>query len=513
MTPFQRHVAQWTDCTRCPLHEGRRHVCLIRAQQVPCDVLFIGEAPGLCITGDTVIDTAYRDKTRYPRGIPIKSLIGKSGFYVYSFNKRKMVLGKVTKVWRTGVKPVYRVRFYWWGPQPHGKGGRRKCWGHINVTGNHQLLLGSGEYKSIDNGLIPGDRLQPFYRHTMQKGTRWKIGLHSCHTRIEAPYLLEQKLGRKLRDGEQCHHKNKNPADDSYDNLELMDIAAHARLHGLEDNVMFSDVHRQAHKTAMASESYRRDMSRKLKRHLADPANYRKRCRQIQKQRGRTSETVRRKFATDPVYYYNYLKGKRFRNGAGYSPKQLCSKFAARFPNIDFPPTDGNHVIYSIKPIGRVPVYDMSVENLNNFVANGIFVHNSEDALGEPFVGAAGHLFDGILERALRGSDVTYGFTNLIGCIPKAEGGGKNAAPPKESILACQPRLREIIGICRPKLIVCVGAIAWHWLLKAPVQLNVTGTKSITVTHPAAILRSTLAMRPLAIRRCEIAIAQAVGSL
>lgn len=39
------HVAKWKDCTLCPLHQQRTNIVLARGT-VPCDVLFIGEAPG-----------------------------------------------------------------------------------------------------------------------------------------------------------------------------------------------------------------------------------------------------------------------------------------------------------------------------------------------------------------------------------------------------------------------------------------------------------------------------------
>ena len=44
-TPWQRHVAKWKDCDRCSLCETRKRTVLLRGK-VPCDVLFIGEAPG-----------------------------------------------------------------------------------------------------------------------------------------------------------------------------------------------------------------------------------------------------------------------------------------------------------------------------------------------------------------------------------------------------------------------------------------------------------------------------------
>lgn len=46
MTPYQQHVVEWEDCRRCPLWGGRSRVVFARGK-VPCDILFIGEAPGV----------------------------------------------------------------------------------------------------------------------------------------------------------------------------------------------------------------------------------------------------------------------------------------------------------------------------------------------------------------------------------------------------------------------------------------------------------------------------------
>ncbi len=42
---YRRHWSKWNGCHACPLH---RHVCnhVIASGQVPCQVVFIGEAPG-----------------------------------------------------------------------------------------------------------------------------------------------------------------------------------------------------------------------------------------------------------------------------------------------------------------------------------------------------------------------------------------------------------------------------------------------------------------------------------
>ena len=46
MTPYQKHEAKWNKCKKCALYKQRRKVVLARGK-IPCDVLFIGEAPGV----------------------------------------------------------------------------------------------------------------------------------------------------------------------------------------------------------------------------------------------------------------------------------------------------------------------------------------------------------------------------------------------------------------------------------------------------------------------------------
>lgn len=45
MSAWTDHVKNWKDCIRCPLGQQRDRICLARGS-VPCDVLFVGEAPG-----------------------------------------------------------------------------------------------------------------------------------------------------------------------------------------------------------------------------------------------------------------------------------------------------------------------------------------------------------------------------------------------------------------------------------------------------------------------------------
>lgn len=46
MSKWKRHKKKWSNCTECSLCEGRSRVVLLKGK-VPCDVLFVGEAPGV----------------------------------------------------------------------------------------------------------------------------------------------------------------------------------------------------------------------------------------------------------------------------------------------------------------------------------------------------------------------------------------------------------------------------------------------------------------------------------
>lgn len=130
----------------------------------------------------------------------------------------------------------------------------------------------------------------------------------------------------------------------------------------------------------------------------------------------------------------------------------------------------------------------------------------SEDALGAPFVGPAGHLLDRIIANALDAS-TTYALTNLVCCFPReAKMEGINE-PHHTEIKACRKRLIEFVNIAQPRLMVCVGSLAVSYV-------NHGDTIScIDVIHPAAILRMPLAQRQMATQRCVVQIRTAAEEL
>ncbi len=156
------------------------------------------------------------------------------------------------------------------------------------------------------------------------------------------------------------------------------------------------------------------------------------------------------------------------------------------------------------------------------FIAEG--PGESEDLLAQPMVGPAGYL----LARIMREAGVLehrYCITNLVGCIPREQDGHKSNQPPKEAILACRPRLVEFIRIVKPRLVVLVGKLAEQW---SPFDAEFDGSEWVpeylwptplapiafkAIAHPAGILRSDISQKEFLVKRCIIALQDAIASL
>lgn len=150
----------------------------------------------------------------------------------------------------------------------------------------------------------------------------------------------------------------------------------------------------------------------------------------------------------------------------------------------------------------------------------------SEDVLGQPFKGPAGKLLEGIITRALLSYDPTsienkryaIGYINILGCIPLDANGKKLSYPNPFEIKKCLPRTYDLIRIARPKIIVRVGEMAKSELpgQKPFEPVDWIPPSNIIyfcdITHPAAIIRSPMASRELAIKRCVARLLEVIDS-
>jgi DNA polymerase len=117
-----------------------------------------------------------------------------------------------------------------------------------------------------------------------------------------------------------------------------------------------------------------------------------------------------------------------------------------------------------------------------------------EDRQGEPFVGNAGQLLNNMLLAVGLKREQVY-IANILKCRPP-----NNRDPRPEEVLKCEPFLRRQVELVNPKIILAVGRIAAHNLLKTDISLSKlrgkcyfygeNETPLIVTYHPAYLLRS-----------------------
>lgn len=124
-----------------------------------------------------------------------------------------------------------------------------------------------------------------------------------------------------------------------------------------------------------------------------------------------------------------------------------------------------------------------------------------EDRLGRPFVGPAGKLLDRLLAFAGFSRAEVY-ITNVVKCRPPG-----NRLPRPQETAACRPYLLEQIRLIRPRIIVCLGALAAQALVDPGARITRVrgrwferdGVRVLPTFHPAAVLRDRTKLRPVAL--------------
>jgi DNA polymerase len=116
-----------------------------------------------------------------------------------------------------------------------------------------------------------------------------------------------------------------------------------------------------------------------------------------------------------------------------------------------------------------------------------------EDARGEPFVGQAGRLLDGMLEGiGLARANKVY-IANVLKCRPPG-----NRNPERAEVETCAPLLLRQVELIRPRLILAMGRFACQTLLDTDASIaslrgrvhRYQGVPLIVTYHPAYLLRN-----------------------
>ena len=126
---------------------------------------------------------------------------------------------------------------------------------------------------------------------------------------------------------------------------------------------------------------------------------------------------------------------------------------------------------------------------------------DSEDRAGRPFIGPAGQLLD----RALVDAGIDRGRVYVTNAVKhfKWEGRGKwriHKRPSTAEIVACHPWLEAEIERVKPKMIICLGAVAAQSLFGPQFRiLKERGRRidtqlapvALATRHPSSVLRMT----------------------
>ena len=83
----------------------------------------------------------------------------------------------------------------------------------------------------------------------------------------------------------------------------------------------------------------------------------------------------------------------------------------------------------------------------------------TEDKFGRPFIGNAGQLLTKIIEKMGYSREDVF-ITNVVKCRPP-----QNREPAQDEVNACKPFLMRQIELLNPKVIVCLGRVAFSHLL------------------------------------------------
>ena len=116
----------------------------------------------------------------------------------------------------------------------------------------------------------------------------------------------------------------------------------------------------------------------------------------------------------------------------------------------------------------------------------------TEDLMGQPFVGRSGKLLDSFIQSIGYSREQVF-IANIVKCRPP-----RNRDPKPEETELCLEYLRRQIELINPKLIVCLGRISAARMIAPDIKVTKQhgevfekdGFRYMATFHPAAILRN-----------------------
>ena len=278
-----------------------------------------------CLAGDAMISTIAGR-------VAIKDLVGTRP-YLYCTDGTKVRVRQAEKVFSNGVRDTIRV---WFDDDSY-----------LDCTPDHQILMAdrqtyreAGSLKLGDSVATLSKKLAGHYFRLSVTGSRASVPEHVAVAEMKyGKYPTARGRGRKASDTI-VHHIDHNSLNNSPESLEMMCLRDHALHHEqLEGNLAANRDRISSERNGKTWEEYYGA--------------------------GKAAELRARKS--------NAMTGRASWN-KGLSSSEYRSHYLAGFSNQHKPAP--NHKVVRIERLGEQEVFDISMPEFHNFVANGIFVHN-----------------------------------------------------------------------------------------------------------------------------------------
>lgn len=288
-----------------------------------------------CCHGDTRISVPGDHRGGAPT-VRIADMVGKSGFPVYAFNEEenRFEIRTCTKVWETKIaEELVDIEL---------DSGQ-----HLKVTPDHKVLTFDGDW--VEAGTLKGgDSLRALHY-------RYNVAIRDANGRWTNEYRLvgEWKEGRRLRSDEHVDHSDPERLDNRPEALAVMTAAAH-----------FSKTHK----------------GKKLSRKHVE----KKRAAAMAAVAAMSPERKKAWHAAGIKALWARVNGMGLAEREAWLAKRRATKRATLLSRkalpLPYEAREGhNHKVVRVTRITEpTPVYDMEVEGLHNFIAEGVVIHNCE---------------------------------------------------------------------------------------------------------------------------------------
>lgn len=311
-----------------------------------------------CIAKGMRVDV-MRDVSGDPVGIPIEEV--KVGDYVFAYdNTLNLCLKKVLWAGKTGTKNVIRIHWQGSGHQHHG---------YLDLTPDHPVRLTNGEYVQACD-LKPLDRVMALHRYIDKRSGYSRLFVTGQKKDIREHCFIHQHFtGEKHQ---VVHHWDGNKLNNVIENLDGTTNKDHSFYHS---SITPREVLVERCKKAKANSPSQKgrevpsthlNLSREDLHQLLEMYNYS--VTNICKQFGIDFNTLK-KYLKKEGYDLREIKeecksrrAEQIKQSAAHA--RSCKK-------------ENNHEIIKIEVLNEeVDVYDLTVEDVENFIAEEICVHN-----------------------------------------------------------------------------------------------------------------------------------------